>query len=135
MSSQSGNRYRRQRDCVYPVLFRRERFSLPRALDSGFSARGLSRPWQASRLACWAVHTTKLTSSGRALQQVERNDEAPAGFFVIHPDDWATIRDVPDESERSYDFCEVASGRGMPASLVARGGRRQARNIEPSPVD
>lgn len=25
----------------------------------------------------------------RALQQVERTDEVPAGFFVMHPDDWA----------------------------------------------
>lgn len=34
---------------------------------------------------------TKLDVLRRALQQVERADEIPAGFFCLHPDDWADI--------------------------------------------
>ena len=36
----------------------------------------------------------------RSLQQVERTDEAAAGFFVIHPDDWADIELMKDTTGR-----------------------------------
>lgn len=36
----------------------------------------------------------------RALQQVERADEAPTGFYVIHPDNWAEIELLKDSQGR-----------------------------------
>jgi HK97 family phage major capsid protein len=40
------------------------------------------------------------TGLRRAVQQVERNDEVPSGFFVMHQDDWANIELLKDRQGR-----------------------------------
>lgn len=44
---------------------------------------------------------TKVDLLRRALQQVERADEVPAGFFMLHPDDWADI-ELTKSSQGEY---------------------------------
>ena len=60
---------------------------------------------------------TRLDLLRRALQQVERADQAPVGFFVIHPDDWAAI-ELTKDSQGRYICGDPKSN--LPPSLWGR---------------
>jgi HK97 family phage major capsid protein len=87
---------------LYGLRFKEDIELLSGDGSGGYHLTGLMNTAQAFNTALLGTAAwNKIDVLRRALQQVERNDEIPAGFFCLHPDDWSDI-ELTKSSQGQY---------------------------------